>query len=264
MSTETVQGLRDQVRGEIITPEDAAYDEARRVYNAMIDRRPRVIVRCAGVDDVVAAVNHARENGLAIAVRGGSHSVPGFGTADDAVVIDLVRMQAGRGRPGRKTARAQGGATWGAFNDATHEHGLATTGGIISTTGVGGLTLGGGIGYLSRGHGLSCDNLRAAEVVTADGQILAATEARERGPVLGAARRRGQLRRRHRVRVRRCTRCARSTAARSCSSSRDAADVLRFYREFIRTRRSSSAASRPGRSRRRCRSSPRTARASRS
>jgi FAD/FMN-containing dehydrogenase len=111
-----------------------------------------------------------------VAVRGGSHSVPGFGTADDAVVIDLVRMQAVEVDPTKKTARAQGGATWGAFNDATHEHGLATTGGIISTTGVGGLTLGGRIGYLSRGHGLSCDNLRAAEVVTADGRIVSATE----------------------------------------------------------------------------------------
>ncbi len=176
MATVTVQGLRDQVRGQTITPDDADYDDARRVYNAMIDRRPNVVVRCEGTGDVVAAVNYARENGLAVAVRGGSHSVPGFGTADDAVVIDLVRMQGVEVDPARQTARAQGGATWGAFNDATHAHGLATTGGIISTTGVGGLTLGGGIGYLSRGCGLSCDNLIGAEVVTADGQIVAATE----------------------------------------------------------------------------------------
>ena len=124
----------------------------------------------------MAAVNYARENGLDVAIRGGSHSVPGFGTGDDAVVIDLKGMQQVEVDPARKTARAQGGATWGAFNDATHPHGLATTGGIISTTGVGGLTLGGGIGYLTRGHGLSCDNLRAAEVVTADGKVVAATE----------------------------------------------------------------------------------------
>jgi FAD/FMN-containing dehydrogenase len=176
MATETVQGLRDHVRGHTITPDDSDYDDARRVYNAMIDRRPNVIVRAAGTDDVVAAVNYARENGLGLAVRGGSHSVPGFGTGDDAVVIDLNRMQRVEVDPARKTARAEGGATWGAFNDATHAHGLATTGGIVSTTGVGGLTLGGGIGYLSRGHGLSCDNLRAAEVVTADGKIVAATE----------------------------------------------------------------------------------------
>ena len=149
MATVTVQGLRDQVRGQTITPDDADYDDARRVYNAMIDRRPHVIVRCEGVGDVVAAVNYARENGLAVAVRGGVAQRAGFGTADDAVVIDLVRMQGVEVDPARQTARAQGGATWGAFNDATHAHGLATTGGIISTTGVGGLTLGGGIGYLT-------------------------------------------------------------------------------------------------------------------
>ncbi len=175
MATTTVEQLREQVRGETITAEDPAYEEARRVYNAMIDRRPSVIVRCAGADDVVAAVNFARESGLDLAVRGGSHSVPGFGTADDAVVIDLSRMQAVEVDPGARTARGQGGATWGAFNDATHAHGLATTGGIISTTGIGGLTLGGGIGYLSRGFGLSCDNLLSAEVVTADGRTLTAS-----------------------------------------------------------------------------------------
>ena len=176
MATTTVGHLREHVRGETITAEDPAYEEARRVYNAMIDRRPSVIVRCAGADDVVAAVNFARESGLGLAVRGGSHSVPGFGTADDAVVIDLSHMQAVDVDPGASTARGQGGATWGAFNDATHVHGLATTGGIISTTGIGGLTLGGGIGYLSRGFGLSCDNLLSAEVVTADGRTLTASE----------------------------------------------------------------------------------------
>jgi FAD/FMN-containing dehydrogenase len=176
MTTATVGQLRDQVRGETITAEDAAYEDARRVHNAMIDRRPRVIIRCADADDVVAAVNFARESGLDLAVRGGSHSVPGFGTADDAVVIDLSRMQAVEVDPEMRTARAQGGATWGVFNDATHAHGLATTGGIISTTGIGGLSLGGGIGYLSRGLGLSCDNLLSAEVVTAAGRILTASE----------------------------------------------------------------------------------------
>ena len=175
MTTE-VGWLRDQVSGEVISPDDAVYEEARKVHNAMIDRRPRVIVRCAGVEDVVAAVNVARESGADLAVRGGSHSVPGFGTADDAVVVDLCRMQAVDVDAEAMTARAQGGATWGAFNDATHAHGLATTGGIISTTGVGGLTLGGGIGHLSRGCGLSCDNLISAEVVAADGRIISASE----------------------------------------------------------------------------------------
>jgi FAD/FMN-containing dehydrogenase len=176
MATTAVRQLRDQVRGEIITAEDPGYEEARKVHNAMIDRRPRVIVRCAGADDVVAAVNLARENELDLAVRGGSHSVPGFGTADDAVVIDLSGMQAVEVDPETSTARAQGGVTWRVFNDATHVHGLATTGGIISTTGIGGLTLGGGIGYLSRGFGLSCDNLLSVEVVTADGEVLTASE----------------------------------------------------------------------------------------
>jgi len=154
VATTAVGQLREQVRGETITAEDRGYEEARRVHNAMIDRRPRVVVRCAGAEDVVAAVNFARESQLDVAVRGGSHSVPGFGTADDAVVIDLSGMQAVDVDPETSTARAEGGATWGVFNDATHAHGLATTGGIISTTGIGGLTLGGGIGYLRRGFGL--------------------------------------------------------------------------------------------------------------
>ncbi len=176
MSSQTTEGLRESVRGEVIAPQDESYDEARKVFNAMIDRRPAVVVRCTGTDDVVAAVNFARENGLDLAVRGGGHSVPGFGTADDAVVIDLSGMRDVQVDPARRTARAQGGATWGVFNDATHAHGLATTGGVVSTTGVGGLTLGGGIGYLARGVGLSCDNLVAAEVVTADGRALSASE----------------------------------------------------------------------------------------
>jgi FAD/FMN-containing dehydrogenase len=176
VSSTTIGGLRDRIRGHVITPDDPGYDEARRVYNAMIDRRPRAIVRCTSTDDVVAAVAAARAEGLAVAVRCGGHSVPGFGTADDAIVVDLSGMQeVVVDREGR-TARAQGGCTWGGFNDATHSHGLATTGGIISTTGVGGLTLGGGIGYLARGVGLSCDNLLAAEVVTADGRTLRASE----------------------------------------------------------------------------------------
>jgi FAD/FMN-containing dehydrogenase len=176
MATATIDVLREQVRGDVITPGDEGYDQARSVYNAMIDRRPRVVVRCAGADDVAAAVDFARDNGLDLAVRGGSHSVPGFGTCDDGVVIDLSAMRGVSADPARSTARAEGGATWGDFNDATHVHGLATTGGIISTTGVGGLTLGGGIGYLARGFGLSCDNLVSAEVVTADGRRLEASE----------------------------------------------------------------------------------------
>lgn len=156
--------------GRLIGPEDAEYDEARKVYNAMIDRRPRVIVQAANADDVVAAVNFARANDLPVAIRGGGHSVPGFGTADDAVVIDLVNMRTVDVDPDKQTAKAGGGTTWNGFNEATNKHGLATTGGLISTTGIAGLTLGGGIGYLTRAYGLSCDNLISADVVLADGQ----------------------------------------------------------------------------------------------
>ena len=176
MATVSIEQLRDRVRGETIGRDDASYDEARRVYNAMIDRHPAAIVRCTGAEDVVAAVNFARETGSSVAVRGGGHSVPGFGTCDGGVVVDLVRMRRVTVDPAARTARAEGGATWGDFNDATHVHGLATTGGIISTTGVGGLTLGGGIGYLARGLGLSCDNLIGADVVIADGRLVRASE----------------------------------------------------------------------------------------
>jgi len=176
MSGQTIEQLRERVRGEVITPSDQGYEVARRVYNAMINRRPRVVVRCANVADVMATVNFARENRYDLAVRGGGHSVPGFGTCDDGVVIDLSRMRGVRVDPRSRTARAEGGATWGDFNHATHAFGLTTTGGIISTTGIAGLSLGGGIGYLARGFGLSCDNLISADVVTADGRFLIAND----------------------------------------------------------------------------------------
>ena len=176
MSNPDIEQLRARVSGGVITPGDAGYEEARHVYNAMIDRRPAVIVRCGDATDVRAAVDFARENGLALAVRGGGHSVPGFGTVDDGVVADLSGMRAVTVDPAKRTARAEGGATWGDFNEATGAFGLATTGGVISTTGVAGLTLGGGIGYLARGFGLSCDNLVSAEIVTADGTMVTVSE----------------------------------------------------------------------------------------
>ena len=176
MDTNALTALRENVRGTVTTAEDAEYDEARRVYNAMIDRRPAVIVRPANTGDVMTAVRFAAENDLTVAVRGGSHSVPGFGTADDALVVDLSTMRGVRVDPLTQTARVEGGATWGDLNAAGYPFGLATTGGIISTTGVGGLTLGGGIGYLARGLGLSCDNLLAADVVTADGSFHVASD----------------------------------------------------------------------------------------
>ena len=172
----TIAELREQVRGPVIEPGEDGYEEHRRVHNGMHDRRPALIVRAAATTDAVAVVHYARDAGLDLAVRGGGHSAPGFGTCDGGVVLDLSLLNNVFVDRAKRTARAGGGATWGDFNHATHAYGLATTGGIISTTGVGGLTLGGGIGYLTRGCGLSCDNLVSAEVVTADGRILVASE----------------------------------------------------------------------------------------
>ena len=182
-----VEQLREQVRGDIVTPSDESYDQARATYNAMIDRHPAAVVRCRDAGDVMAAATLARENDLDLAIRGGGHSVPGFGTCDDGVVIDLGQMRGVRVDPGTMTARAEGGATWGDLNHAAGAFGLATTGGIISTTGVGGLTLGGGIGYLCRGHGFSCDNLISADVVTADGRMVVASD-REHDDLIWAIR----------------------------------------------------------------------------
>ncbi len=176
MITLTFDSLRAQVRGDVIAADDEGFEQARAVYNAMIDKHPVVVTRPVNAGDVIAAVNFARESQLPIAVRGGGHSVPGFGTCDGGVVVDLSRMRGVRVDPEKRTARAEGGATWGDFNSATYPFGLATTGGIISTTGVAGLTLGGGIGYLARGYGLSLDNLMSADIVTADGKFLIASE----------------------------------------------------------------------------------------
>jgi FAD/FMN-containing dehydrogenase len=171
MADASLQQFRERLRGRLITADDDDYDLARRVHNAMIDRHPGLIVRAVNSGDVRAAVDFARDHSLDLAVRGGAHSVPGFGTCDDGLVIDLSQMRGVRVDPVRRRARADGGTTWGDFNAATYPFGLATTGGIISTTGIGGLTLGGGIGYLTRSLGLSCDNLVSADVVTADGRL---------------------------------------------------------------------------------------------
>ncbi|GAB2734372.1 FAD-binding oxidoreductase [Salinifilum aidingensis] len=176
MRTITIEKLRERVHGRVISRQDEDFDRARLVHNGMVDRRPHVIAQCANAGDVMAAVDYAREEGVDLAVRGGGHSVPGFGTCDDGIVVDLTPMRGVRVSPANRTARAEGGATWGDFNAATHAFGLATTGGIVSTTGIGGLTLGGGIGYLARGQGLSCDNLVSADVVTADGELVVADE----------------------------------------------------------------------------------------
>jgi len=176
MAKSVIDVLRATVKGEVITQGDDDYDEARNVYNGMIDKRPLAVARCTGTGDVAAVIKVAREEGLDLSVRGGGHSAPGFGTNDGGLVVDLSPLQDVTVDTDAMTARAGGGCTWKTFNEATHASGVATTGGIIGSTGIAGLTLGGGIGYLSRKYGLSCDNLVSAEVVTADGQVLTASD----------------------------------------------------------------------------------------
>ena len=176
MDNAALTALREGVRGTVTTAGDAGYDDARKVRNGMVDRRPAVIVQPVNAGDVITAVRFAIDTSMTVAVRGGGHSVPGFGTNDGGVVIDLSAMRGVRVDPLTQTARVSGGATWGDLNDAAYAFGLATTGGIISTTGVGGLTLGGGIGYLARGLGLALDNLIGADVVTGDGSFHVASQ----------------------------------------------------------------------------------------
>jgi FAD/FMN-containing dehydrogenase len=176
MDSAALASLREDIRGTVIAAGDEGYDLARQVRNGMIDKRPAVVVRPANAGDVMTAVRFAGDNDMTVAVRGGGHSVPGYGTNDDGVVVDLSSMRDVRVDPLTHTARVAGGATWGDLNAATYPFGLATTGGIISTTGVGGLTLGGGIGYLARGLGLALDNLLSADVVAGDGSFHVASD----------------------------------------------------------------------------------------
>jgi FAD/FMN-containing dehydrogenase len=172
LDTSTVKDFAGALRGRLIRPDAPDYDAARSVYNAMIDRRPALIARCVDVADVIAAVTFAREHGLPLAVRGGGHSGPGLGVCDDGLVADLSPMKGVRVDPASRTVRVEGGCVWGDVDHATHAFGLATPSGFISTTGVGGLTLGGGIGYLSRHYGLTIDNLIGVDMVLADGRFV--------------------------------------------------------------------------------------------
>jgi FAD/FMN-containing dehydrogenase len=173
----TVQELRESVRGEVVTPADDGYAESSRIWNGAHDGySPALVVRCTGAADVIAAVGFARSNGLTIAVRGGGHSLPGFSTVDDGIVIDLSPMREVHVDPVARRARVGGGAVWADVDHETQAHGLATTGGLVSTTGVAGFTLGGGIGWTMRKFGLACDNLAAADVVTADGRLVHVSE----------------------------------------------------------------------------------------
>ncbi len=177
MSAKLKDLLSRRIPAEMLCASDPGYDDARRLFNGMIDKRPAVIVRCGETSHVVESVRFAREHGLAVAVRGGGHNVAGNAMCDDGLVLDMTAMKAVTVNPDSRSVEAQAGLTWREFDQATLPHGLAATGGLISTTGIAGLTLGGGIGYLARSHGLACDNLTSVEIVTADGRVLTASAA---------------------------------------------------------------------------------------
>jgi FAD/FMN-containing dehydrogenase len=170
----TLETFKTSLRGELLRPGNADYDEARKVWNGMIDKRPGLIARCAGVADVIRAVDFARTHQLLVSVRGGGHNIPGNAVCNGGLMIDLARMRGVRVDPVKHTARAEGGVTWGEFDRETQAFGLATTGGSVSDTGIAGLTLGGGLGWLAGKCGLTCDNLLSADAVTADGKLLVA------------------------------------------------------------------------------------------
>jgi FAD/FMN-containing dehydrogenase len=175
IAASAVQQVKSRFSGELLAPGDPGYDEARAVFNAMIDRRPALIARCTGPDDVIQAVNLARVQQLLVSVRCSGHNVAGYAVCDDGLVIDLSRMKEIAVDPAARTIRAGAGLTWGEVNDALQPHGLAATGGFVSITGVSGLTLGGGLGWLVRKHGLALDNLLSAQVVLADGRLVTAS-----------------------------------------------------------------------------------------
>jgi FAD/FMN-containing dehydrogenase len=232
VASEALAGLRASMHGDLIGSDDARYDEARAVYNAMIDKRPAAVARCADTADVIAAIAFAREHGLDIAVRCGGHNGAGLGTVDGGLVIDLSPMSDTTVDPATRLVRVQGGATLGSVDQATNPHGLAVPAGIISTTGVGGLTLGGGLGHLTRKSGLTIDNLVAAEVVLADGSVVTA-DAEHEADLFWALRGGGGnfgvvtsfTFRAHEV--------SNVFAGPVIYAMEDAADVLAWYREFI-------------------------------
>ncbi|MBI2719029.1 MAG: FAD-binding oxidoreductase [Rhizobiales bacterium] len=174
--SQAIETLAKSFSGSLLRPGEAGYDEARKVHNGLIDKHPAVIARCRGAADVADAMKFGREAGLEIAVRGGGHNVAGKATVEGGLMIDLAQMTGVHVDPKTRTARAQGGVTWGLYNRETQVHGLASTGGLISTTGIGGLTLGGGVGWLMSKHGLALDNLLSVQLVTADGKLITASQ----------------------------------------------------------------------------------------
>ena len=162
LESAAVEGLADSLRGRVLQPGDAVYDQARQVWNGMIDRRPALIARCAGAADVIAAVRFARIHELLVSIKGGGHNITGNAVCEGGLMIDLSLMKGMRIDPLARTVRAEAGLTWGEFNREMEAFGLATTGGVVSTTGIAGLTLGGGLGWLMSKHGLSCDNLTSS------------------------------------------------------------------------------------------------------
>lgn len=169
-----IVGLKSHIEGKVIAPDDPDYDNERKVWNGMIDRRPSLIIKCASREDVVNAISYAKRQSLEVAIRGGGHSIAGNSTCEGGLLLDMSGMKHIHVDTNERKARVQGGVTWGEFDKATQAHNLATTGGVISTTGIAGLTLGGGIGWLMRKYGLACDNLLSVELVTADGKIVRA------------------------------------------------------------------------------------------
>lgn len=232
MQQEAATQFKSQLRGDLIEPTDPRYEEARKVYNAMISRKPRLIARCADVADVLTAVQFGRQNDLRVSIRGGGHNAGGLGVCDDGLVIDLSPIKYVHVDPAAQTVRVGGGCTWGDVDHATHPFGLAVPSGVISTTGVGGLTLGGGIGHLTRQYGLTIDNLLAADVVLADGKFVVAS-ANENSDLFWAIRGGGGnfgvvtsfLFKAHPVRI--------VCAGPMLWELDQAADIMKWYRKFI-------------------------------
>jgi len=234
LAAATVDNFKASLRGTLLRPSDEGYSEARALWNAMIDRRPGLIVRCAGVADVINAIHFARQHNLLVAVRGGGHNVAGNAVCDGGMVLDLSRLKSVRVDPVHRTARAEPGLTWGEFDRETQAFGLAVTGGAISTTGIAGVTLGGGWSWLARQYGLASDNLLSVDIVTADGQFLTASATEHADLFWGVRGGGGNFGvvtsfeyRLHRV--------GPVLAGMVIYPYEKAKDVLRFYREFTRT-----------------------------